>query len=185
MNLLPQDYTLQTAGDYIKMPGDGQALYFAFLGDNTLFTGWEYWNKEGKPVRKLGAEPFTASEMADVRTDDKGKADNQKHVWWAYVYDTKADKVGILGISQTKVQAALLDFIRSGDYGDMTDSIIKITGAGAGLKRTYMPSVIIARGETLDAIVAQREIAATIDVKSLVVGGPTPAPVDSKVAEVM
>jgi hypothetical protein len=182
MNLLPDDYKVQSAGEYIKMPGEGQFLYFAFLGDDTLVTGWEYWNKDNKPVRKLGVSPFSKEEMADVRTKDDGTPDSQKHVWWVYVYDVKNKKSGVLSISQKSVQTTLTDIIRSGDY-ELSSSIVKISGAGAGLKRTYTTLVVPAKSDAMEEIEAAREEAADVSVDELVCS-PTP-PVDEKVAEVM
>jgi hypothetical protein len=82
-----------------------------FLALASAVIGWEYWNKDGKPVR-LSANPEEVPE--DIRIDAKtGKPEAIKHFWAFPVIEVATGKVKILEITQKTVQKGILALVKS------------------------------------------------------------------------
>lgn len=101
--------------------------------------GWEYWNRDGKPVR-LREKPDELPE--DVRRDPSGKPEAIKHFWAFAVWNYKDERVQILEVTQTSIQGALEDLVLNADWGDPTGYDLTITKRGQKLdtKYTVQPS---------------------------------------------
>lgn len=92
---------------YLKFE-EGATEFFPL---DSAVNGWEYWNKDGKPVR-LTANPEELPE--DIRIDQKtGEPEKIKHFWAFPVIETSTGKVKVLEITQKTVQKAILALVKS------------------------------------------------------------------------
>lgn len=130
MNFLPTDY---------KAP---EGKYYSFEdGENTFrvlssaITGWEYWNKDNKPVRsKLPFQPIPS----DIKLDEKtGKPTTPKHFWAFVVWNYRSDSVQILQVNQKSVQAGIRALVDNEKWGAPQKYDITVTRSGSGLKTEY------------------------------------------------
>jgi len=91
--------------------------------------GWEYFNKENKPVR-------SETEIKDP-TDIKEKW-QVKQFWamWVYNYDEK--KLQVWEITQNSLKKQLRDLTGDEDFGSPTQYDIKVNRSWKDLETTYM-----------------------------------------------
>lgn len=129
---LPENYSVpETQSNYMKFQkGDNK---FRVL--STAIVGWEYWNKDNKPVRTREYPEKYPTE--DARIDTDGRASECKHFIAMVVWNYTAEKVQILEITQKKIQRALSSYAMDEDMGDIQDYDIKVTKTGEGLKTEY------------------------------------------------
>lgn len=123
-DFLPADY---------KAP---EGNYFKFQeGENTFrvltsaIVGYEYFNKDNKPVRSK--TPFTNT-PADIKEDG-----SIKHFWAFVVYSYRAEKAQILEITQAGIQGALKALVQNPKWGDPKNYDISINRSGSGLDTEY------------------------------------------------
>ena len=134
------DNTFLPAGE--KAP-EGNYMRFK-EGENTFrvlssaVIGYEYWNKDNKPVR-LKKQP--TSTPADIRIDGD-KPISIKYFWAFVVYNYKAEKKQILEITQSSLQNAIRALCENAKWGDPKGYDITVGRAGSGLETEYtlMPS---------------------------------------------
>lgn len=129
-NWLPENYEVpQPKGNYMKFEkGDN---VFRVLSSPVI--GYEYWNKDNKPVR-LHSYPETFP--ADARIDENGRA-AIKHFWAFIVWNYKASKIQMLEITQASIQGALSNLVSDVDWGDPKGYDIKVTRVGEKLDTEY------------------------------------------------
>jgi hypothetical protein len=161
---LPDGYEVPKGGggNYMKLE-DG-ANKFRILGAPVM--GWEYWNKDGKPVR-LTEKPDELPE--DIRIGQDGKPERIKHFWAFPVWNYRDSKLQILELTQASIQGPIQDLVTSPDWGDPKEYDITITKKGQKLDTEYgvMPSKPTA--VPIEAHKAYRE--ARVNLEALFSGG--------------
>ncbi len=143
MSFLPKDYSLPTSSNYMKwQPGENT---FRILTE--AITGWEFWNKENKPVREQLKPPAPA----DIRLKDDGTPTAIKHFWMVVVWNYQAKAVQVLEITQATIQGAMLTTIMNENWGDPKEYDFVVSRSGSGLETEYAvipnPKKALALGE--------------------------------------
>lgn len=130
MSFLPQDYNVPDASNgYMKLkPG---ANRFRIL--TPAITGWEYWNKDNKPVRSK--EPFDLM-PEDIKPNKDGSIPSPKHFWAFVVWNYQEKMVQILEITQATIQRGLKIKIDNRE-GNATGNDFIITRTGEGFDTDY------------------------------------------------
>lgn len=130
MNFLPKDYK-EPEGNYFKIqPGKNT---FRIL--SSAVVGYEYWNKDSKPVRSR--EPFQGT-PADIKLDEKtGKPTTVKHFWAFVVYNYRTGTVQIMQIAQKGLQQDIRALTDDEAWGDPKTYDITITKTGTGFDTDY------------------------------------------------
>ena len=95
-------------------------------------TGWEYWNKDNKPVRS--PEPYEVTPQ-DIRTDN-GLPTEIKHFWAFVVWNYAEKRVQILQLTQTSIMEEIKAGIELRD-GNATGNDIGVQRKGDGLETKY------------------------------------------------
>lgn len=133
MSFLPEDYK-EPQGNYLKFQDGKNKLRVL----SSAITGWEYWNKENKPIRSK--TPFQGI-PADAKVEN-GKPIKPRHFWAFVVYNYDAGAVQIAQITQKGIQDDLRALIEDDTWGDPTAYDLTITKSGSGFdtKYTVMPS---------------------------------------------
>ncbi len=125
---LPDGYKAPE-GAYYKLK-DGENT-FRIL--SSAVTGYEYWNKENKPIRS--STPFQST-PADIKLDDKGKATSIKH-FWIFVVTNEDNQIQIMEITQKSIQSAIRSLVENPKWGDPKGYDITINKAGNGLSTEF------------------------------------------------
>ena len=130
-DFLPKDYEVPvTVGNYMKFQ-DGENTFRVL---SSAITGWEYWNKDNKPVRK--AQGW--SEVPDdIKTDENGEPSQIRHFWACVVWNYATNTVQILEITQKTVQTAIKALVRNKKWGDPKGFDITVTRSGEKLTTEY------------------------------------------------
>lgn len=131
MTFLPSDYkdVPQGASGYMKFKKGTNR--FRIL--SPAIVGWEYWNKENKPVRQK--EKFTLI-PEDIKLDDEGMPTRITHFWAFAVWNYEEKSVQILEITQSTIQRAMKIKIDN-RAGDALGYDFIITRTGDGLSTDY------------------------------------------------
>lgn len=134
-NFLPQDYK-EPQGNYVKLPIGRTQLRIL----SSAVIGWEYWNRENKPVKQKEAYKGIPD---DVGIDQiSGRAKKPQHFWAFVVWNYTAEQVQIMQITQKGLQSSLRALIEDPAWGNPKEYDIVITKSGSGLDTDYkvMPS---------------------------------------------
>lgn len=128
-DFLPSNYEVpQSEGNYMKLKQGSNTLRVL----SSAIVGYEYWNKESKPIRSR--VPFT-------ETPDDAKLDNgqfkPKHFWAFLVYNYDAKKVQILEVTQSTIQSAIEALVKNPKWGTPLKYDICITREGEKLDTEY------------------------------------------------
>ena len=131
MTFLPEKYQVpQSSGKFMKLEqGDN---VFRIL--SSAVVGWEYWNKENKPIRSK--EPFTKI-PDDIKLDKEGNPTKAKHFWAFIVWDYKDNTIKALQITQASIQKAIKGYVDDPDWGDPKKYDFAVTRSGEGLETEY------------------------------------------------
>lgn len=125
-SFLPDAYEIpKTEGNYLKLKKGTNT--FRIL--SSAITGFEYWNRENKPVRS--AEPW------DERPEDMKDGGQVKHFWAFVVYNHGAKKVQIMEITQKTIQEAIEALASNKKWGSPDKYDIVVEAKGDGLEREY------------------------------------------------
>lgn len=128
-DFLPKGYSVpQTGGNYMKFE-KGDNLFRVL---SPAIVGWEYWNDEKKPVRMR--------EMPAILPPDMQKDSVMKHFWAFAVWNYKAQKVQVLEITQSTIQAAMQNLHEDVDWGNPQGYDLKVTRTGDGMDTEYSVS---------------------------------------------
>ena len=125
---LPENYK-SPEGNYMKLQ-DGENTFRVL---SSAIVGWEYWNRDNKPVR---SEKDFVQTPADIRMED-GKPSSIKHFWAFLVYNHRAEKQQILEITQSSIQNAIRALVQNPKWGDPKKYDITITRSGSGFDTEY------------------------------------------------
>lgn len=132
---LPTDYEVPASqGNYMKLKiGENR---FRVL--SSAIVGYEYWNKENKPVR---ARTLWEETPADARLDKDERTGamvfKPKHFWAFLVFNYENKKPQILELTQKSIMGAIQAYVRNPKWGDPKGYDLSITGEGEGLNREY------------------------------------------------
>lgn len=124
MNFLPADYKTPE-GNYFKFQ-EGENTFRVL---SSAIIGYEYFNKDNKPVRSR--TPFTTTP-----TDIK-EGGSIKHFWAFLVWSYRAEKQQILEVTQSGVQSAIKSLVQNPKWGDPKNYDITVTRTGSGLDTEY------------------------------------------------
>jgi len=158
MTFLPKDYE----------PKATQSNYFRFEdGENSFrilssaITGFEYFNKENKPVRSK--EEFEEA-PTDIKQDGKIKE------FWAFViWNYKLEKIQIMEITQKTIMSAILVLIDNPKWGDIKSFDLTIIKKGKNMETEYQV-IPNPKSDIQDIAKAQYENS-NINLESMYVGG--------------
>lgn len=129
-DFLPTGYEAPVnEGNYFKFKKGKN--HFRVMGSAVI--GFEYWNKDNKPVRSKAEWDEVPQ---DARLDDKGNF-SPKFFWAFPVYNYNAKKVQIMEITQITVRESLESLISDDAWGNPKGYDIVITATGDGLERVY------------------------------------------------
>jgi hypothetical protein len=130
MTFLPNTYNIpQVPSAYMKFQ-QGQNK-FRIL--SPAITGFEYWNKENKPVRSK--ENWKVIPQ-DIKIGDDGFPTPIKHFWAFAVWNYEEKMVQILEITQSSIQRGLKIKIDNRE-GKATENDFIITREGKGFDTEY------------------------------------------------
>lgn len=120
----------QVASRYYKMKqGDNQ---FRILSSPIL--GNEFWNLDGKPVRRKTGE---AIDMTELRPNKDGSAGTVKHFWALPVWDYSSNEVKVAEFTQKSILQAIRDLVKDEDWADPKTYDLVITRSGEGFETEY------------------------------------------------
>lgn len=145
-------------------PAKQQSNYFRFEdGENNIrilssaITGWEYFNKDNKPVRSKEEFEETPS---DIKQGGKIKE------FWAFViWNIKAEKLQIMEVTQRTIMQQIMALIDNPKWGDVKSFDISITKKGKSLDTTY--SVVPNPKTPVEAIAQAQYDNSNINLSSL------------------
>lgn len=125
MAFLPKNYEApKTTGNYLKFTKGSHR--FRVL-DNAI-VGYEYFNKDNKPVRSQ--EPF------EERPSDIAEGKEVKEFWAFPVWNVDESKIQILELTQRKIKDIMLALTMEPEYGDPQNYDLVITREGEGFSDT-------------------------------------------------
>lgn len=134
-DFLPTNYEVpQGPSNYMKFEQGANA--FRVL--SSAITGYEYWNKESKPVRQ---KDTWTEKPSDIKTEKDGSY-RINHFWafavWNYQAGEKKDgAVQVLEITQKGIMRAITALTQSKGWGPPRNYDIVITREGEGLDTAY------------------------------------------------
>lgn len=137
MSFLPEGYEQpKSAGNKFMKFEDGENK-FRVLTD--AIVGWQYFTEDNQPVRLKEAPTKTP---ADIKVRN-GKPDRVQHFWAFLVLDRADGQIKHLTITQTRLQADMINLIQSADWMDIKKYDVTVTKSGSGLdtKYTVAPSM--------------------------------------------
>lgn len=130
MTFLPEQYNVpESPSGYMKFKQG--ANKFRIL--SSAVTGYEYWNKENKPVRQKGAFDLIPE---DIKLDNKGLPTPIKHFWAFVVWNYESKLIQILEITQASIQRQMKTKIDNRE-GNATKNDFIVTRSGEGLDTEY------------------------------------------------
>lgn len=129
-DFLPTGYEAPVSqGNYFKLKKGANS--FRVLGSAVV--GYEYWNKENKPVR---GKVLWEDVPSDARLNDDGQF-NPKHFWAFPVWNYEAKKIQIMEITQKTIMESIKSLTLNPKWGSPTGYDITVTAVGDGLEREY------------------------------------------------
>ena len=155
---LPKDYTVPSTSDFMKFQ----------TGENTFrvmspaVIGWEYWNKDKKPIRSKTKWTGTPE---DISVDKDGNPTTIKHFWSMVVYNYNDKAVQSLEITQKGIMDSITALVENPKWGNPMKYDITVSKSGEGLatKYTVQPNP---HSEMSPEIIAEFE-AKAINVESI------------------
>lgn len=162
MSFLPETYTVpESASGYMKLKQGSNR--FRIL--SPAIVGFEYWNKENKPVRSRENWDLIPQ---DIKLASDGMPTPIKHFWAFVVWNYNENLVQILEITQATIQRGLKIKIDNRE-GKATDNDFIITRTGEGMDTEY--DIDVAEASPLKAEIEIAYKAKKIDLEALFSGG--------------
>lgn len=149
------DYQLPVTANYMKFQ-EGENVFRAL---SSAITGYEYFNRENKPVR--------SREMPDSAPDMK-EGGSVKHFWAFAVWNYAAKKVQVLEITQSTIMNAMTVYIKNPKWGNPRKYDFIVSKSGAGMTTEYAVSVNPA--EELEQSVVDQYSRMTLNLDALYEG---------------
>lgn len=120
---LPTGYKVPSTSNYMKwQKGENR---FRILSN--AIVGYEYWNKDKKPVRSR--EPLTET-PADMGFNKEGQPNPIKAFWAFVVWNYGEERIQILEITQSTVMTPMQSYVQNKKWGNPNgyDFIVKKEG---------------------------------------------------------
>jgi hypothetical protein len=128
---LPEGYK-EPEGNYMKF-NEGENTFRVL---SSAVTGYEYWNKDTKPVRSKTPWKTTPK---DIQTDNKsGKPTPIKHFWVFMVWSYRAEKAQMLEVTQKGIMSSMKAYIANKQWGDPKGYDFTVTRTGSGIDTEYV-----------------------------------------------
>lgn len=125
-SFLPTGYEVpKNTGDYLNKFPEGKT---AFRILSPAITGYQYWNKEKKPIRS--PEPW------DERPDDMQEGGLVRHFWAFVVWNYDAKKVQIMELTQKTIMGPIKEYFENKKWGDPTKYDLVVSRTGKDLNDT-------------------------------------------------
>lgn len=124
MTFLPENYKTPE-GNYFKFQ-EGENTFRVL---SSAVIGYEYFNKDNKPIRSK--TPFTYT-PPDIK-----EGGSIKHFWAFLVWSYRAEKQQILEVTQSGIQSAIKALVSNPKWGDPKGYDITISRTGSGLETEY------------------------------------------------
>ncbi len=124
-----EDYKIPSTSNYMKF-AEGEN---AFRVLSPAVIGWEYFNKDNKPVRQHEAFETIPS---DIKKDG-----TIKHFWAFIVYNYEDKRVQILELTQKGIMKTIQAYVKNPKWGKPTDYDFIVNREGSGLDTEYAVSV--------------------------------------------
>ena len=118
------DYSIPESSNYMKLT-EGEHTFRVL---SSAIIGWEYFNKDNKPVRSR--TPFE-----EIPNDIK-EGGRISHFWAFVVYNYEVKRIQILEIAQKTIQTPMQALIKNAKWGNPKNYDITITRKGTGLLDT-------------------------------------------------
>lgn len=123
------DYQMPISSNYMKfVEGENN---FRVL--SSTIVGYEYWDKNNKPIRSR--EPF--DETPNIKTDKDGNPTRVNHFWAFVVWNYEAKKVQILELTQKSVMGVINSLVKNSKWGNPQGYDITVSRSGSGLDTEY------------------------------------------------
>ena len=134
MTFANKDYKMpeKTGGNYTKF--EQWETKLRVLGP--IYTGWEYFNTDNKPVRQEEKFDRIPKDCKPNRFDSS-KLDLPKHFRAFKVWNYTTEQVELCSINKRSLLEWLNSYIQSEEYGDVSWYDIKITKTGTGTDTRY------------------------------------------------
>lgn len=128
---LPSNYQIPSESLYMKLK-DGENTFRVL---SHAVVGYEYWNKDNKPVR-IKKMPEGIPE--DIKFGEDGNPTKIKHFWAFVVWNYDAQAVQILEITQANIQRGIKALVDNKRWGDPHNYDITIIKTGTGRDTKYV-----------------------------------------------
>lgn len=155
-SFLDADYKIPETSNYLKFKdGDNR---FRVL--SSAIIGWQYWNKDNKPVRR--------KEDWNTVPDDIANDSEIRHFWAFPVWNYNDSRVQILEITQKGIMKFIRNLTKNVAWGDPKgyDIVINRTGSGLGTEYSYSSNP----PSKVDADIVKKYEAMTINLEALYAG---------------
>lgn len=162
MSFLPTSYNVpESASGYMKLKQG--ANRFRIL--SPAITGFEYWNKDNKPVRSKTNWDLIPQ---DIKVGNDGMPTAIKHFWAFVVWNYNENLIQILEITQATIQRGLKIKIDNRE-GKATENDFIITRTGEGMDTEY--DIDVAEASPLKHEIEIAYKAKKMDLEALFTGG--------------
>lgn len=152
-SFLPPNYEApKTTGDYLNKFPEGKTT-FRIL--SSAITGYQYWNKEKKPVRS--PEPW------DERPDDMQEGSQVRHFWAFIIYNYEAKKVQIMELTQKTIMGPIQDYVENPKWGNPLKYDLVVSRKGKDLNDTEYTVIAEPHSEAPKADISQINLQALFD----------------------
>jgi hypothetical protein len=119
-----QDYKLPTTSNYMKFL-EGENTFRVL---SSAIVGYEYFNKENKPIR---------SKLPFDETPNIKEGSEVKHFWAFAVWNYKDERVQILELTQKSIMQYIKGLVDNKRWGNPTGYDITVSRTGTGLATEY------------------------------------------------
>jgi hypothetical protein len=126
-SFLDENYKIPETSNYMKFrDGDNQ---FRVL--SSAITGWEYWDKNNKPVRR--------KEEWNTVPDDIRQDSEIKHFWAFVVWNYNDQRVQVLELTQKGIMKFIRNLTKNKAWGNPKgyDIVVNKSGSGLGTEYSY------------------------------------------------
>lgn len=123
------DYEIPTTSNYMKF-GEGDNTFRVL---SSAIVGYEYWNKDNKPVRK---QENWNTVPDDIKTDKDGNI-TIRHFWAFVVYNYDAKRIQVLELTQKGIMKYIQGLTRNPKWGNPKGYDITVNRTGSGFDTEY------------------------------------------------
>ena len=151
-----KDYKMPVTSNYMKFK-DGDNTFRVL---SSAIVGYEYFNKENKPIRSR----FEFDETPNIK--DGGEV---KHFWAFAVWNYADERIQVLELTQKGIMGYMQSLINNKKWGNPTGYDITVTKKGTGLTTEY--SEMAEPHSVIESKIATAWSKCKIDLSELYRGG--------------